>query len=134
MKSLHYILDGNGVPVIEDDIFKWGAWWSTNHERCVVGQTKLLSGATVSTVFLATDHNWKSYGDPLLYETMVFDADHSVWDGYMQRYSTLEQAVIGHMGVIRDMEPEHVWIGTWSQIADKLLVEHDELWKALSDL
>jgi hypothetical protein len=51
---------------------------------------------SVSTVFLHIDHAWESDEEPILFETLVFGGQH---DGYMQRYSTWEQAEEGHKQV-----------------------------------
>lgn len=48
----------------------------------------------VSTVLLGLDHQFLPDGPPLIFETMVFKGDASDLD--CDRYSTLEQAEIGH--------------------------------------
>lgn len=44
------------------------------------------------------DHNFSGEGPPLIFETMIFDhsTDDSTDSGYMERYSTEEDALIGH--------------------------------------
>ena len=67
----------------------------------------------VSTVFLGIDHNWGA-GNPILFETMVFDNGrsetllggseyHPTIDNYFQRYSTWEQAEDGHDAIVREI-------------------------------
>jgi hypothetical protein len=50
----------------------------------------------VSTVFLAINHNFHS-GPPLLFETMVFGGR---LDGEQDRYSTWEEALLGHDSMV----------------------------------
>ena len=52
----------------------------------------------VSTVWLGLDHNYYG-GAPLLFETMVFNGDHS-GDIYMDRYTTWDEALEGHKKAI----------------------------------
>jgi hypothetical protein len=100
----HYILNANGDPQPEDDLLKWGEWF-TNDERRIVRHQR-WNGVVfptddglrregevfVSTVFLGMDHNWFG-GPPILWESMVFiDGE----DCEQQRYSSLREAIIGH--------------------------------------
>lgn len=48
----------------------------------------------VSTVWLGLNHAWRDADPPLLFETMVFDKPGS--DVFMKRYSTWNEAEIGH--------------------------------------
>lgn len=62
-----------------------------------------VNGYCVSTVFLATDHNWFGSGEPLLFETMVFAGDElgDGWvDPFCDRYSTAAAARLGHAAVV----------------------------------
>lgn len=61
-----------------------------------VGWTDIKSDVSVSTVWLGLDHGW-SGGEPLIFETMIFGGDH---DGWMQRYSSEEAAMRGHLQVV----------------------------------
>lgn len=58
-----------------------------------------VGGWRVSTVFLGLDHSWNS-ADPLIFETMIFPPD-SYRDYYCERYTTWEQAEIGHKRAIQ---------------------------------
>jgi hypothetical protein len=49
----------------------------------------------ISTVWLGIDHQYGD-GDPLLFETMVFDKKDEWNDCYTARYSTWDEAVKGH--------------------------------------
>lgn len=61
-----------------------------------VGYTKIDADVSVSTVWLALDHQWGE-GEPLIFETMIFGGDH---DGWMRRYSSEEAAMRGHLRVV----------------------------------
>lgn len=62
---------------------------------------------TISTVFLALDHNFYPGGPPLLFETMIFDWERRKserWSHWQQRYSTAAQARAGHMKAMEAVE------------------------------
>jgi hypothetical protein len=85
-----YILDGE-IPVPCEDLLQWGAWMETGDR---VLKQERVGQFWVSTVFIGLDHQYGA-GPPLLFETMVFDADrHNV---YQYRYSTWELALKGHV-------------------------------------
>lgn len=88
----NYVLDGH-EPRPEPDLEKWGEWW-VGAERTVARHEE--PGITVSTVFLAFDHNFGD-GPPLLFETMVFGGD---LDGQQWRTSTWDEAVQRHDAVV----------------------------------
>ncbi len=50
----------------------------------------------ISTVFLGLNHNWAE-GTPILFETMIFGGEHA---NYQERYSTWEEAEIGHQKAV----------------------------------
>jgi hypothetical protein len=85
----------NDVPTPEPDLKKWGMWFETADRRVALTQ---VGDSTVSTVFLALDHNFGG-GTPILYETMVFGADDR--DELMRRYATVEEAQEGHESVVK---------------------------------
>jgi hypothetical protein len=86
-----YILDENGNPKREDNTEVWGRWFENAAGRIVKQDTVLDD--RVSTVFLGLDHNYYREGPPILWETMVFGGPH---DGYQMRYSSKEEALLGH--------------------------------------
>lgn len=57
-----------------------------------------INGYRISTVWLGLDHNYYNTGEPLVFETMVFNP--SGEDKYCMRYSTWEQAETGHKDAI----------------------------------
>lgn len=92
-----YILEGH-KPKLVEDVLEWGRWFETAERH--VAETVLPNGTRVSTVFLALDHSF-SGGEPLLFETMLFGGKH---DQYQERYSTWEEAEIGHKKAIKIAE------------------------------
>jgi hypothetical protein len=106
-----YILDEAGEPKPCYDTLEWGRWMETADRRVCQdydegdGEKQIR----ISTVFLGLDHNFHG-NRPLLYETMVFIKDDTInpilgralpreMDGTTRRYSTRDEAVIGHQEV-----------------------------------
>ncbi len=85
-----YKLDENNIP-IECNIREHIAWLDKNPERKAVKQND-IGNIYVSTVFIGLDHGWKT-GIPVLWETMIFGGK---YDGYQKRYTSHEDALIGH--------------------------------------
>jgi hypothetical protein len=67
--SNYYILDENGKPRVEPDLWTWAMWFEKADRQ--VAET-FVGDLWVSTVFLGLDHSWGN-GPPILWETMVFD-------------------------------------------------------------
>lgn len=99
----YYLRDGVITPSDEDDLIAWAKWLEDgSHRRIAKYETKKVVqlftsveevDITVSTVFLAIDHNYTWEGPPVLFETMVFGGP---YDESMERYETLEEAKRGH--------------------------------------
>lgn len=85
----HYILDEDGVLVLEPDIIKCVIWFAKN--KNTVART-MIGNVKVSTVFLSINHAFDE-GIPLLFETMIFGGTH---DNYQSRYATRTGALDGH--------------------------------------
>lgn len=91
--SDYFDRDGNPMP---DD------WWDKKkhgertYSRWVtekrVARTE-VGEFVVSTVWLGLDHDYLT-GRPVIFETMVFGEP---WNNEMARYSTEEEAMIGHL-------------------------------------
>lgn len=92
MKDYYYILDGKQAKPVEDAI-EWGSWYEKSNRS--VDKTKVID-CEVSTVFLGINHAFLG-GEPILFETMIFGGQQ---DGYCQRYSTWEEAEVGHQKAI----------------------------------
>ena len=81
--------DGH-TPVPCKDALKWSAWFEDINKR--VAKTT-VGRFWVSTVFLGLDHGLSGKGLPLLFETMVFDKEESI---YQKRCCTWDEAVKQH--------------------------------------
>lgn len=103
---MHYTLDGEGTPVYEPDLLTWARWYEENPEALRVRKDTLTVGGEevlVSTVFLASDHDFRALPSgrgpdaPVLWELMVFGgAD----DGYQERFRSKESALERHRAVV----------------------------------
>lgn len=95
--SKYAILENKKVKVLEGEnaVFEW-AKFTEKRENKVVDSTTLEDGTRVSTVFLGLNHGWAP-GEDLWFETMIFDGPH---DGYMDRYTTWDEAVEGHKAAV----------------------------------
>jgi hypothetical protein len=86
----HYAIEGRRIYVIED-LLEWAKWFETADRG--IDATHFF-GFTVSTIFLALDHNFCDCGPPVLFETMVFYPDGHGREQW--RYRTYDGAVWGH--------------------------------------
>lgn len=82
------------IPVKAKDVMDWAQKFERQSEERIVKQEE-VNGKFISTVFLGINHNWGE-GDPLLFETMVFPSKDNFADLYCDRYSTWEEAELGH--------------------------------------
>ena len=92
----YYILDNNGETVATDAM-SWAKWFEENNR--VLIRSNFTDG-TISTVFLGLNHQYGE-GPPLLFETLVFGGK---LDGKMNRYSSKEEALIGHGYMMKCVE------------------------------
>jgi hypothetical protein len=93
--SDYYDRDGNPMP---DDWWdsKYGDEFKTHWKTSKrVGRTR-VGNVEVSTVWLGLDHDFRT-GVPIIFETMTFG---DPWANEMDRYSTEEQAMRGHLAVL----------------------------------
>lgn len=95
---IRYIINENGQPEPAPDLLLWARWFETADR--VVAKTEVGEDIMVSTVFLGTDHQWGD-GPPILYETLVFGGE---LDGEMERYSTQEDAKVGHAAMVERVQ------------------------------
>jgi hypothetical protein len=65
-----YKLDAHGEPIPEPDLLTWAAWLETADRHVALD---IIGTTRISTVFLGLDHNFSDQGDPILWETMVFN-------------------------------------------------------------
>jgi len=100
---VYYKLDKDKKPVkISLEEIKEEAW-----EGRVV-QQDIVAGHLISTVFLVIDHRHSDEGPPLLFETMVFEGVEAGRDIACNRYSFFEEALQGHIEMVREYLPEGV--------------------------
>lgn len=96
---MKYILNEEGQPVPEPDFLKWsmrglrGLWRDS------------VNGFTISTVFLGLDHSFlPGSSRPLLFETMIYGGPKGGFLDFQKRYSTREEAIIGHNWALENLE------------------------------
>jgi hypothetical protein len=98
----HFILEGH-TPVAEPDLGAWRTWMET-HNRHVADEQ--VGALRVSTIFLGFNLGWMGAGEPLLFETMVFDAEDTPLDDLQGRYATWAEAEAGHAAVVAAMRQQ----------------------------
>lgn len=59
----------------------------------------------ISTVFLGLDHNYGGRGEPIVFETMVFNGPK---DGFQARYRTWAEAQAGHKRTVAELMARYV--------------------------
>lgn len=100
MNHYYYILDADGNPKPEDDLYAWAKWFETA-DRTLARDT--IGPVDVSTVFLGLSHQWGD-GSPTLFETLAFvpnnEGELIAVENSMRRYETREQAMTGHAEVL----------------------------------
>jgi len=83
----YYDIDGKPMTIDE--------WSEKFQKRDTTIAKDTVDGYLISTVWLGLDHN--HFGSPpLIFETMIFCDDGNFKDVYMERYSTMEEALKGH--------------------------------------
>lgn len=70
-----WIIDARGLMVPCKDLFTWAEWFERESEKYHL--VDKIEGVRISTVFLGVDHRFGTKGDPILWETMIFNDD---WD------------------------------------------------------
>lgn len=86
---MYYLTTAHGEIFSTNDREEFSKWMMYANRQ--VKYTKVL-GIDVSTVALGLDHQFGD-GEPLIFETMIFGG---CLDGYCDRYSTIEEAKVGH--------------------------------------
>uniref|UniRef100_A0AAU6W0R9 Uncharacterized protein n=1 Tax=Pseudomonas phage Nican01 TaxID=3138540 RepID=A0AAU6W0R9_9CAUD len=104
-------------------MMKWAQWMQMSPARFVARSE--LHHVTVSTIFLGIDYNHFEIGDPILFETMVFQGERESMDcatpvyfagaedslasalwGDCRRYSFLCDALEGHKEAVASIEKQ----------------------------
>ena len=91
--SGYYDIDDSPLELME-----WARKFETRTDpdgEWRVGEDE-IGEVSVSTVWLGLDHSFGN-GPPLIFETMIFGGEH---DGEEWRYSTKEQALLGHAAAL----------------------------------
>jgi len=92
----NYKLDENGNAVRCEDFMEWAAWFETFDRHVARDEVRRW---LVSTIFLGVDHRRDpNVGLPVLWETMVWDAEHEVQ--LCRRYTSQADAFVGHQEVV----------------------------------
>lgn len=86
-----YVLDENNNPVPCSDLEQIEKFLGNIKKRSL--KKTQCGDVEVSTVFLSLNHNYSGYGEPVLWETMIFGGEH---DGYQRRYTSKADALLGH--------------------------------------
>jgi hypothetical protein len=84
MVKLYILKDRQVVPV--DSIAEWGIFFMKPDR--IVAQWD-FDNVRVSTVFLGIEHGWSDEGQPIVFETMVFNGP---MDGHQERSATWQEA------------------------------------------
>ena len=90
-----YILEGH-TPVRASSLIAWATWFEEANRT--VAKTAITPSVEVSTVFLGLDYNFEGYGEPILFETMVFGG---ALDQEQARYRTWDEASVGHISMVK---------------------------------
>ena len=114
-----WILNDRGIAVPEPSLTRWGKWMIDPKNK-QIARTE-IHHCTVSTVFLGIDYNFTGDGDPVLFETMVFqgegestnysqtvsfDGSEEEFWGDMRRYSYRVDALEGHKQAVAAIEKQ----------------------------
>lgn len=83
----------DGIAIPEPDLMTWARWLELEGESYHRLDTVL--GIRISTVFLGLNYSWGD-GDPILWETMVFDDDDGGTPLEQFRCSFQDQAYLFH--------------------------------------
>ncbi len=98
-----YRRDGTPYPPGQKGVLEW-ARDCGDREGCIVKQDTLPSGHWVSTVWIGLAMGLSGipgYGPPLIFETMVWDAQEEIVD--QDRYATEEDAIVGHVQKVDEL-------------------------------
>lgn len=104
--SEYYILGGeDGRTPIQATMEEWSAWemdarkTQASFDRMKRVWLTNIGGYRISTVFLGLNHGWMSE-HPLIFETLADGPEG--WEE-MERYSTWEEAELGHFQIVEEI-------------------------------
>lgn len=113
-----YILNEDGDPVPEYNLYAWGDWFEKSGMNRRLKRTE-VGDYYVSTVFLGVNYRMFEEGDPILWETMTFEIKESKVDIFgserminkeiedfngFDRYSTKKEALAGHEEIVEKLK------------------------------
>lgn len=93
--GIYYTLTADRLPIPCFDLVEWGMWME--HADRLVAYDVFGEGPDqylVSTVFLGLDHDFFGRGNPLLFETAIFNEESGC--EIVDRYTTWGEAAAGH--------------------------------------
>lgn len=79
--------------VVECNYFEWAEQLATKAGEVAMN---IVGRYRVVTLFLGRNHQFELGKPPLLFETLIFNLDEEELDDVYNRYSTYEEAEIGH--------------------------------------
>lgn len=97
-----WILRGREAVQVRD-VSEWSAWIEQQGGARSVGRD-VVGSVEVSTVFMGLNHSFDGAGPPLLFETMIFGAHDELPEHYQVRYSTWDEAEMGHAVIVAWVE------------------------------
>ena len=108
-----YVLDADHNPVALDladpqHMAMWSAFMFDGESNRRVAWDRVTKGIAVSTVFIGIDHGFAALLDnevalPMVFETMVFDADADDDGNLCYLYATWAEAEVGHARVVAEI-------------------------------
>lgn len=90
-----FYYDRHGQPIPEDEYLRL----MRDKEYKRVAWDDLPDGRHLSTVWLGLDHSWTS-DPPIIFETMLFGVPEDYKGETQWRYSTEEEAKMGHASIL----------------------------------
>ena len=93
----YYILDEKTREIKETDFDGYVKWSKDGGFKTRLIKQEYIGGVFISTIFLMFDHRHFGSGDPVLFETMIFNGEH---DQYQDRYCTEKEALEGHQKAV----------------------------------
>jgi hypothetical protein len=114
MRGNYILVDGE--PVAVPDLMTWATNFEDSMKRVAWTDVR---GVRVSTVFLGVDHSWGD-GPPVLFETMIFGSEAGDLDEYQERYTTLEDARLGHERAVAMVRAIPAWMIYARRFASKV--------------
>lgn len=88
----HYLLNPDR-SLRPATLMEWARAFEDTASR-IVAKTFIGKGIEVSTVFLGLEHGQNSRGEPLVFETMIFN--NNADESYCERYASWGEAEQGH--------------------------------------